>query len=565
MIVGLPNAGKTTLFNSLTGSNEKVGNWHGVTVKEKWVTTNLKGRKVTFFDLPGLYTLMGSSAEERCAEQILNAKNYDLIILTVDAKRLKRSLKLLEELKSLGKPIIVFINLYADFLEKGGKINEQKAEAFLGATAVFGDAIDKVSVDKLINKILQGVHVAKKGSNIEGFYTPQKNKVKLRRFLFGKFTAFPVFFAITVFTLWLCFGQKSPITAISNIIEWSISTKIAPTLRGVFSLILSPFLVGLLIDGILVGITSVLVFLPQVCSLGFCIDFLDQSGYLSGFSAVADDILGKFGLSGRAVYTLFGGFGCTAIAVNSANGIENRGVRLRTVLSLPFISCSAKTPVYLFFASSIFKEKAFFVICAVWILSILLSLLNSLLLKNTIVKQKTENFVAEIAELKFPSIKNLLKSLQKTAIQFIIKLASIVLIVSAFLWILQNLSTSFTFLNGSNVENSLLAFLGKPFRWLFYPIGITDWRYSVAVLSGVFAKEGVASTLAMLFPSGIGLSVIQGVSLTVFCYAYTPCLTALASYAKNIGVRFAVFCAVYQLIGALLLSYFAYFSLGLLL
>ena len=280
---------------------------------------------------------------------------------------------------------------------------------------------------------------------------------------------------------------------------------------------------------------------------------------MSGFSAVADDTLGKFGLSGRALYTLFGGFGCTAIAVNSANGIEDKGVRLRTVLSLPFISCSAKTPVYLFFASCVFKSNSLVVIFFILILSVIFSFLNSLLLKGIVVKAKTENFISEVAELKRPKGKTLLKSLQKTAIQFIIKLMGVVLIVSGFLWILQNVSTDFTFLNGENIEKSLLSAIGKPISVIFRPIGITDWRYSVAITSGVFAKEGIVSTLSLLFPSGISLSYLQTVSLTVFCYAYTPCVLALSSISKNTNSKIAIFCAVYQLICALLLCYAVYF------
>lgn len=558
-LIGNPNAGKTTLFNSLTGANNKVGNWHGVTTFAQSAEFKIDNNYYSIVDLPGIYSLCGSLAEEKVAEDFLKSKNYDIIVVVIDAKRLLKSIKLIEQLKQFNKPIVAFINLYVDFLRKGGKIDLKKAKQSLGVEIIVGEAVGGQGVSILKQKLLNGIGLPIKSKCENNFFSPQRFNYKLSSFLFGKHTAVPVFLIITVFISWFSFGRFSPVNLLSGAISRLFDENVTPFFKSVVGKLCSPFITGLTCDGVLSGISSVLVFLPQVCAMALGIDFLDQSGYLSGFSAVADDILGKFGLSGKALYTLFGGFGCTAIALSSADGIDDKGVKMRTVLSLPFISCSAKTPVYLYFASAIFKVNSFLVILSVWILSVVLSLIHSFLLKNTIIKSKTKNFIAEIADLRIPNFKTLLKSLQKTAIQFIIKLAGIVLILSSTLWILKNVSTDFKFLNGEGIEYSLLALIGKPLRFLFYPIGITDWRFSVAMLSGVFAKEGVASTLAVLFVEGVNLTFGQGLALTFFCYAYTPCVTALCMIKQKIGLKFTVICAVYQLIVGLFACYGIYY------
>ena len=303
-------------------------------------------------------------------------------------------------------------------------------------------------------------------------------------------------------------------------------------------------------------------FIPQICALSFCLDFLDQSGYLSRISALTDGALKVFSLSGKSVYSLSCGFGCTAVSAVTANGIDDRNVRLRAVLSMPFISCSARTPVYLFIAKAAFEEYSFLVICAVYLLSLIAPLVHSLLLSKTVAKGKPEPLIEEIAELKFPGLRPLLKSLLKTFKEFIIRLSTVVFCVSLAVWLGANVSPNVELLTQREIDRSVLARLGSIFAFAFKPMGF-DWRMPAALLSGIFAKESVVSSFLLLYPEGLRLAINQGLALVVFCYFYTPCLTALSAIRKTIGFKYALISAVYQLLVALSAAYAIYYFTGI--
>ena len=563
VLVGNPNAGKTTLYNSLTGKKEKVGNWHGVTVQQTESEFTYKNQKITLVDLPGLYTLKGSSAEEKEAERFLNEKNYDLIILILETKKFEKTLYLLYELKCLNKPIIVFFNLYADFLRKKGKIDEDKASEELGLPCIFGEAVGGVSIKKLKDKILENNLKPKVSKKEISFFTPEEYKSTFQKLFFNGWFAVPFFILIMTFIFWFSFGKNSPTGFISEGISRLVGDKLSTMLHWALIKVCSPFIAGLISDGIIRGISSVLEFMPQVLALSFCLDFLDQSGYVSILSATLDDMLGKVGLSGRATYTLLSGFGCTAISGITANGIYDVGVKKRTLISLPFISCSAKTPVYFYLVSSAFGKYSFLIITSIYFLSIIASFTTSFLLLKFKIKSKPENYVEEIPSMRLPNFRTLLKSLQKTALSFIIKLSSIIFLVSASIWILKSITIDFKFIENGQIENSILSFLGKGIAFIFYPLGIKDWRYSVAFLSGIFAKEGIASTLSILFPTGLTINLAQRFALVIFVFAYTPCLSALASLKGQLGFVKTLKLAVYQLIVGLLASYATYFLFNL--
>lgn len=565
-LAGSPNVGKTSLFNMLTGKTEKVGNWHGVTVKEKGEKVKIGEKEVEIYDLPGLYTLKGSEGEQKTANKFLTSKKLDLIILMLETRKIPQSIDLIKEIKSLKVPTVIFCNFYKEFVKAGGKINCENFQSLIGERVIFGDVFDKNSVDKIRQILLDFTNGKLLSSSLncdfkiqdllKFFSPPRVNRAS--KIFFSKGTAIPIFALIMLSVFWFCFGKFSPITLLSGAISRLLGENAVEIAHRLFSRFSSPFVVGLICHGIIGGAFSVLSFLPQICALSLCMDVLDQSGYISRFSAVVDDFLSKFGLSGRATYSLASGFGCTAVALNTVDGIDDRGVKLRACLSLPFISCSAKTPVYIYLAKGLFGDNCFFVISGVYFLSVVLSLINSLMLKKSVIKRPPPNYISEIANMRIPAIKPLLKSLQKTAIGFIIKIGTVILLTSAFVWILKSTSIDFEFLEENQIERSVLAFLGKKISFVFYPIGLTDWRFSVAMLSGVFAKEGIASTLAVLFPNGIFISFSQKLALIVFCYAYTPCVTALAVLSKKVGVKWTVFCAIYQLIAGLLLSYLTF-------
>ncbi|MBQ7373326.1 MAG: ferrous iron transporter B [Clostridia bacterium] len=567
-IVGHPNAGKTTLFNTLTGKSATVGNWHGVTVEKEQSTFSYNGQTHNLIDLPGIYSLACACSEERVTQDFLINNDYQGVIFVVEAKKVKRAEKLIFELKKLNKKVVVFVNGYDQFKKDGGKIDFNKMQTSLQVEVVLGNAFDKNSAFKLLQILqLHSIGLPIKNGNEtnkdEEYFFPPKRKIKFQDLFLNKFVALPVFVASMVFTFWFCFGKFSPISLISVAISRLFDDFIIKLLSFAVKDVISPFLYGLIFDGIFKGVISVLEFLPQVCALSLCMNFLNQSGFFSRFSAVADDFLSKFGLSGRALYALVCGFGCTAVALTSVNGISDEKIKRRVALSLPIVSCSAKTPVYAFLAKGLFGNRAFLVISAIYFSSIVLPLVNSYFLKKTFIKGETENYVSEIADMRIPAFKPLLKSLQKTAIQFIIKVGTVILISSALVWILKSISFDFKLLSNDEIENSMLCLIGKRLAFLFHPIGILNWEYAVGAVVGLFAKEGVVSTLSLLGAGVLPLSFQSKIAFIVFCYAYTPCVTALGSFKREFGVKFMLICAIYWLIGGFLLSYLTYFILNL--
>ena len=559
VLCGNPNAGKTTLFNRLSGKNEKVGNWHGVTVAEKSAEYVFRGKRYSVTDLPGLYTVKGSGAEERIAENFLREKNYDVIVVVIEAKNAPRGLRLVEELKAFQKPIIAFINLYDDFVKLGGKIDGEKAKRAFGVETVFGEAKDKSSAKELEERIERGISLPRRGEKIEFFAPPSRKRGMDGLFSSPVFSAFALLF-FTVVSFYLAFGNYGIGKAASGFIYRINENFLTPAVLKLTDGRTSEFLSRLLTEGLLNGVFSVLAFIPQIATLSFCTETLDRSGVFSRLSATFDPLFGKVGLSGKALYTLAGGFGCTALAASLAVGIDDEKVRKRAVLSLPFISCSARTPVYMFVADRFLGGAAFAVIAVVYVLSVILSALHSYALYRLSGKKKGAPMITELADIRFPDMKGVLKSLLKTAEEFIIRIGTVITLLSVALFIASNFSFS-GYLGKGCEENSVLAFFAKKITFLFFPVGITDWRFSAAIISGIFAKEGVASTLAVLLPPSFALTVRQGIAVTVFCYLYTPCLTALAAIRARAGTKLTVLSAVWQFAVALSACYSVYYIL----
>ena len=561
VLAGNPNAGKSTLFNALSGKNRKVGNWHGVTVDEATAYFRVGKNEYSVTDLPGLYTVKGSKDEEKVAEEFLRKNEYKVLTVVADADTLKRAVRLARELQGYGKRVILFINFYSEFLRRGGKIDLEKLYAATGLTAFCGDAVNPADVDlfkKFLADILTLPAVAspKNGGTIADgeYYFPPKRTIKT---VTKAYIAYPVFAAVIVGVFYLAFGKYSPATLLANALS-TLGEKLAELSKIALYGRVTPFVCGLVCEGLITGLFSVLAFLPQITVLSACLTALDLSGYLSHASAVSDGILNKAGLSGRAVYSLMSGFGCTALAAASSLSVNDDAVKKRALICLPLVSCSARTPVYVYLTSALFKDRAFIILAAIYLFSLVLPVIRAKLLYKFVYKTPPKPLIAEIAPLRPPKLKILFKSLQNTLKSFIIKLGTVIVLLSATVYILKSVSPDLRFLTGNEISDSLLAYAGKAFAVLLKPVGISDWRFGAAIGSGIFAKEGIAATLAALFPGGITLNAAQGLGLIAFTYAYTPCLTALAALKTQLGLKTAILLAVYQLLFAVVFSHAIY-------
>lgn len=571
-LCGNPNTGKTTLFNALTGREERVGNWHGVTVGIAEGNFRHAGKTFKVYDLPGLYTLRGSSAEERIAESFLAEKKYALAVVVIDAKTAARGLRLADEIAMLGVPVCVFVNFVGELKKLGGTIDPEKAERVTGYSFFAGEAVKKNSVKAFREFLCEKVTQKKKdretscgqsGKRAEdlSFYVPPAAVSRADRLLLSPFLCLPLFVVSVLSIFYLSFGKYG----IGSIVSERISRLTEFLSDRIFSRegAENSFSTRFLRDGIFNGISSVLMFLPQIAVLSVCVDFLDQCGFMSYLAVSADGLLRRFGFGGKAVYTLLSGFGCTALAAVSSGGIEDEGIRRRTVLSLPFLSCSARTPVYLYLASFLAKEKTALCLTAVYFLSVSFALLSGSLLRSVGKREKEIPLLTELASIRIPLPGTMLKSLRKTIKQFIIRLGSMIVALSVALWLLTNFSVRGEFLLDREIGKSILAAAGGKLSFLFRPIGLDDWRFGAAFFSGLFAKEGVVAAFVSLFPEGLSLSASQGAALLVFTWLYTPCFTALFAMKEKIGyVRTAV-SAVGQFLIAVLFSFLVYRVFGL--
>ena len=480
-LCGNPNTGKTTLFNALTGREERVGNWHGVTVGIAEGNFRHAGKTFKVYDLPGLYTLRGSSAEERIAESFLAEKKYALAVVVIDAKTAARGLRLADEIAMLGVPVCVFVNFVGELRKLGGTIDPEKAESVTGYSFFAGEAVKKNSVKAFREFLCENVtekkgeyetRVGQSGKRAEdlSFYVPPAAVSRADRLLLSPFLCLPLFVVSVLSIFYLSFGKYG----IGSIVSEQISRLTEFLSDRIFSRAgaENSFSTRFLRDGIFNGISSVLMFLPQIAVLSVCVDFLDQCGFMSYLAVSADGLLRRFGFGGKAVYTLLSGFGCTALAAVSSGGIEDEGIRKRTVLSLPFLSCSARTPVYLYLASFLAKEKTALCLTAVYFLSVSFALLSGSLLRSVGKREKEIPLLTELASIRIPLPGTMLKSLRKTIKQFIIRLGSMIVALSVALWLLTNFSVRGEFLPDREIGKSILAAAGGKLSFLFRPIGL---------------------------------------------------------------------------------------------
>lgn len=660
-LVGNQNCGKTTLFNRLTGANQHVGNFPGVTVDRK--DGAIRGYENTnITDLPGIYSMSPYSQEEIVTRKFLLEEKPKGIINIVDASNIKRNLYLTMQLLELGIPMVVALNMMDEVRENGGSIRINEMEQLLGVPVIPISAAKDEGITELLE---HAVHVAKyqekpervdfcdataKGGAVhrcihgimhliedhakeadiplrfaasklaEGDERVRKRlnldpneqdmlehiitqmekergldraaamadmrfhfihelcdatvvrtkeskeharSRKLDRILTGKYTAIPAFIIIMLTIFVLTFGVIGAYLSeqLSAGIGW-MTEIVSGYLQNMN---VNPTIQSLLVDGIMEGVGSVLSFLPIIITMFFFLSILEDSGYMARVAFVMDKLLRKIGLSGRSVVPMLVGFGCTVPGVMASRTLSSERDRKMTVLLTPFMSCSAKLPVYAFFTAAFFPDYAALVMGGLYFIGILLGIIMAFLLKKSLFRGEPVPFVMELPNYRMPGLKNVMQLLWEKAKDFLQKAFTVIFVATVVVWFLQTFDIRLNITE--DAQQSILATIAGSIAWLFAPMGFGDWRISTALISGFMAKESVVSTLTVLIPDvnnlhGV-LSPESAFALLVFCLLYTPCVAAVMSVKRELGTKWAWFVVIGQCVIAWVASWFSYQLIGL--
>ena len=652
-LAGNQNCGKTTLFNQLTGSNQHVGNFPGVTVDRKsGAIRNNPNTEVT--DLPGIYSMSPYTSEEIVTRQFIIGEKPTGIINIVDATNIERNLYLTMQLMELDTPMVLALNMMDEMRGNGGTVRINKMEAMLGIPVVPISAAKNEGVDELVDHAL---HVAKyqerpgrmdfcgeedhggavhrcihgiihliedhaKAAGIpvrfaatklvEGdqrieaalkldqnekemiehiivqmeqergldraaaiadmrfhfihqlveqtVVKPRQSKEQLRsaqidRFLTGRYTAIPAFVGIMALVFYLTFGVIG--LALQNLLEVGIDALTAAVDSTLTAWNVNAAVHSLVIDGIFTGVGSVLSFLPIIVTLFFFLSLLEDTGYMARVAFVMDKLLRRIGLSGRSIVPMLIGFGCTVPGVMASRTLPSERDRKMTILLTPFMSCSAKLPIYSLFAAAFFPEHAALVMVSLYFLGIAVGILMAILLKSSVFKGEAVPFVMELPNYRLPGLKNVVQLLWEKARDFLQRAFTVIFVATIIIWFLQSfdLRLSLTV----DPQQSILAWLASGIAPLFAPLGFADWRVSTALITGFMAKESVVSTLTILYGSSAAfaaaLSPAAAAPLLVFCLLYTPCIAAVASVKRELGGKWAFIMVANQCIVAWLAAF----------
>lgn len=585
ILIGNPNSGKTTLFNTLTKSNERVSNWHGVTVSVKSKELMFDDEKYLLTDVPGVYSLNGYSNEEKIACEYLNKHRESLIINICDANNLRRALKLTMELINNGLNVIVAVNMCqeidgVDYCKLGEGLRVQFIEI---------DARTRKGVLNLKSAIKQNFHCKKPQKthknikndiNIEYVLNKlaknkQNNRYKISdkidKIVLSRYIFIPLFL-ITVFSVfYFTFGTIG--NAISNVFI-HIFNNIANKMQKIILCVNIKYEIKFLIcDGILNSFLSVISFLPQVAILMFFFNILEDTGVMSRFAYMFDGYLKKVGLTGKSLFSLFLGYGCTTSAVITTRNLENKNLRKRTAMLLPFIPCNAKLPVFLVIASLFFDKYKYLYVFLLYLFSLILIVVYAFVLKK-IIPPANDLFILEMPKYRFPKLKKIFFDVWVVVKDFVIKVGTLILFFGALVWVLQNISIDLRFLNGKNFEQSLLftfsSLISPPFKF----IGLDNVGVVCALILGLVAKElivvglavinGVGGSLSLLSQSLISTSSVcsftpvSSIVFLIFILIYSPCISALATLKNELGMKLAIGVCLLQIIFAYVVSFVVY-------
>ncbi len=645
-LVGNQNSGKTTLFNQLTGANQHVGNFPGVTVDRK--DGVIKGHKKTLItDLPGIYSMSPYSSEEIVSRSFVLDEKPRAIINIVDATNIERNLYLTMQLLEMDTPMVVALNIMDELTANGGSVDINTLEALLGVPVVPISAAKNQGVDELVKHAIHIAHYQEKPMRQDFCSADEKGgavhrclhavrhliedkakkaelplhfaasklvegdelvleKLKLdddemqmleqiirrmekergldrnaaiaeMRFsyikkvcaqtvskpkesrehrrsaridsiLTGKYTAIPMFMLIMVAIFWLTFDVIGGF--LQNLLETGIENLTDVTQNALESSGVNPTLTSLVTDGIFTGIGSVLSFLPIIVTLFLFLSILEDSGYLARVAFFMDKLLRKIGLSGRSIVPLLIGFGCTVPAVMSTRTLPSERDRKMTILLTPFMSCTAKLPIYAFFVNAFFKDYSWLIMSGLYIFGIVAGILIALLYKKTLFKGEAVPFVMELPNYRLPGVGNVARLLWDKAKDFIQRAFTVIFISTIIVWFLQNFTFQFNI--AESQKDSMLAQIAGFIAPVFTPLGMGDWKIVTALISGFMAKESVVSTLEILYSGTIATAItsLSAISLLVFSLLYTPCVAAIASVRRELGYKWAAGVVVWQCVVA---------------
>lgn len=641
-LVGNQNCGKTTLFNQLTGSNQHIGNFPGVTVDRK--DGPIKGYPDTLVtDLPGIYSMSPYSSEEIVSRNFVLEDKPKAIINIIDATNIERNLYLTMQLLEMDIPMVVALNMMDEMTGNSGSVDVNGMEAMLGVPVVPISAAKNEGVDELVrhalhiakyqerpgrqdfcsenefggavhrcihavshliedhaehagiplrfaaSKIIEGDHLILQKLELDEneheaiehlivqmekergldrsaaiadmrfnfiekvcektVVKPKASRERIRsekidRILTGKYTAIPCFIGIMLLVFFLTFHVIGAF--LQNLLAMGIDALSNVTDRALTAAGVNEVLHGLIIDGIFAGVGSVLSFLPIIVTLFFFLSLMEDSGYIARVAFFMDKLLRKIGLSGRSIVPMLIGFGCTVPAVMSTRTLPSERDRKMTILLTPFMSCSAKLPIYAFFTSAFFPEYGALVMCALYLTGIVIGILVALLYRKTLFRGDAVPFVMELPNYRLPGLKNVMQLLWEKAKDFLQKAFTVIFVATICIWFLQKFDLHFNLVVDS--KDSILAMISNCLVPIFAPLGLGDWRICTSLISGVMAKESVISTLEILFGGAVkdALTPVAAASLLVFSLLYTPCIAAIASIRRELGRKWAVGMVIWQ-------------------
>ncbi len=640
-LLGNQNSGKTTLFNQLTGANQHVGNFPGVTVDRK--DGVVRGHSDTLItDLPGIYSMSPYTSEELVSRNFVLNEKPKAIINIVDATNIERNLYLTMQLLEMNVPMVIALNMMDELRGNGGTVDVNTMEAMLGVPVVpisasrnegveelirhaihiaryqekplrqdfcsaedYGGAVHRAlhAVSHLIedhaeqaglplrfaaSKLIEGDELIKTQLNLDQnekemlehivlqmeiereldhsaamadmrfayikkvcdacVIHPHESKEHIRsqkidRVLTGKYTAIPMFVGIIALVFFLTFFLIGPF--FQDLLAMGIDELGGLVEKGMQAGHVNSVIQSLVMDGIFEGVGSVLSFLPLIVTLFFFLSLLEDSGYIARVAFFMDKLLRRIGLSGRSIVSMLIGFGCTVPAVMSTRTLPSDRDRRMTILLTPFMSCTAKLPIYSFFVSVFFPENSWLIITALYLLGIVSGILVALIYKKTLFKGEAVPFVMELPNYRLPSPHNVLQLLWEKAKDFLQRAFSVILIATIVVWFLQ--SFDFRFNLAADSRDSILAVLAGFIAPLFKPLGLNDWRIVTSLISGFMAKESVVSVMELLFTNGVQeIGKLAAMSMLVFSLLYTPCVAAIASIKRELGRQWAVYVVLLQ-------------------